>query len=219
MLIKLEEKIGYRFSNPSLLKGALSHPSLGGERPSPYERLEFLGDRVLSLVVADLLFKTFPQDSEGDLSRRHTSLVRKETLVLVAKSIQLGEFLEVAKGETPWSSSILSDGCEALMGALYLDGGFERVAHFIETFWGPLVKDSRSGIRDPKSTLQEWVQAKGLDRPVYSLYESQGPAHSPVFCVEVKVSDSLKAQGKGSSKRAAEQEAAQALLKEMGVSS
>jgi ribonuclease-3 len=210
--LEIQEVLDYKFSDPSLLKAALTHPSVGIQRPSQYERLEFLGDRVLSLVVAEILFRAFPQDSEGDLSRRHTTLVRREALAQVAHELNLGAFLQVARGENSWGVTIISDACEAVIGALYLDGGLEVVTGFISRFWTPLILQSHATTRDPKSTLQEWAQGRGMERPHYIIRENKGPAHSPIFEVEVVLSPELKAIGTGSSKRQAEQIAAAALL-------
>lgn len=210
-----EKSLGYAFKDAALLKKALTHPSaLMPGRGVDFERLEFLGDRVLGLVVASWLFEEFPQENEGDLAKRFTSLVRKETLVEVAKAIHLDQAMlmkhEKSSSQNKRLETLLSDGCEALLGALYLDGGLEVARSFILNYW----KDhgAEGPPRDAKSILQEWVQAQGKTHPIYVVVDSSGPAHAPSFVVEVRVEGVESVQGEGSSKRLAEQVAAQRLL-------
>lgn len=213
---QFEKNLEYTFKNKALLKKALTHPSaLTPGHGVDFERLEFLGDRVLGLVVASWLFEEFPQENEGDLAKRFTNLVRKETLVEVAKAIGLDQAMimkqERSSSQTKRLETLLSDGCEALLGALYLDGGIEAARPFIHKYW----KDyhgTQEPPRDAKSILQEWVQAQGKTHPIYVVVESSGPAHAPSFIVEVRVDGVPSAQGEGSSKRFAEQVAAQRLL-------
>lgn len=212
-----EKDLGYTFKNTTLLKKALSHPSaLAPGQGVEFERLEFLGDRVLGLVVAAWLFKEFPSESEGDLAKRFTSLVRKETLVEVAKIIELDQAM-VMKGEKSSSQkkrleTLLADGCEALIGALYLEGGIETARSFIYSYWKDYLKATHEPPRDSKSILQEWVQGQGKTHPHYVMLESSGPAHAPHFVVEVRIEGHTPVQGTGSSKRLAEKEAAQRML-------
>ncbi len=213
-----EANLNYQFKNPSLLIKALTHPSaLPPGQGADFERLEFLGDRVLGLVIATWLFEKFPKDSEGNLAARFANLVRKEALLKVASTIKL-EGVMVMKHETSSSQkkrleTLLADGCEALMGALYLDGGLEVAQVFIHHFWGPLLEENLLPPQDSKSALQEWVQSQGKKHPHYKLISSSGPAHAPDFLVEVSVEGLTPACGKGSSKRLAEKDAAQEMLK------
>lgn len=215
----LSARLGHRFTNPRLLHEALTHTSAAGQRGhggSSYERLEFLGDRVLALVVADLLLQRFPRESEGALARRHAALVRRETLAEVARELGLGEFLVLARGEEETGGrdnpALLADVCEALIGALYLDGGLDTARRFIEPRWRPLIEADRKPPRDAKTALQEWAQGHGLPLPEYSEVERRGPPHDPEFTVQVAVEGHPPESGAGRSKRLAEQEAARRLL-------
>ncbi len=213
----LEKNLGYTFKNLSFLEKALTHPSaLPPGQGVDFERLEFLGDRVLGLIVATWLFEEFPKEKEGDLARRFTGLVRKETLVEVAQSIALDQSMvmkrEKSSSQTKRLETLLADGCEALIGALYLEGGLEAAQSFIHQNWRNYVKENHEPPRDPKSTLQEWAQGQGKIHPHYRIIESSGPAHAPQFVVDVQVEGFDPARGEGSSKRLAEQEAAQHML-------
>ncbi len=216
----LQKKIGYIFVNKKLLGQALVHRSAIQGTPHEYdnERLEFLGDRILNLCIADLLFKTYRGDSEGNLSKRHAALVQQETLAIVAREIGLGDCLTLGKGEEATGGrgkdSILSDAIEALIAALYLDMPQEedlsQARLFINTFWKPLLDKVET--RDPKSRLQELLQSCGHPLPEYEIVELQGEAHNRVFVMEVITPSFGSAIGKGPSKQAAQQEAARALL-------
>lgn len=214
----LEKNLGYTFKNVSFLEKALTHPSaLPPGQGVDFERLEFLGDRVLGLIIATWLFEEFPQEKEGDLARRFTGLVRKETLVDVAQAINLDQVM-VMKRENSSSQkkrleTLLSDGCEALIGALYLEGGLDAAQFFIHRYWEDYLKGTHSPPQDPKSMLQEWAQGQGKRHPCYVVIESSGPAHAPRFIMEVRVEGFDFLQGEGSSKRLAEQDAAQHMLK------
>ena len=215
----LAVRLGHRFGRPALLEEALTHRSAAGMRTGNtrgYERLEFLGDRVLSLVIADLLLSRFPNESEGQLSRRHSALVRRASLVRVAIEIDLGCFLRMSKGEDDAGAraapALLADACEAVIAALYLDGGLSTAAKFIEVNWTPLVAEQLSPPRDAKTALQEWAQGHGRPLPVYRTVHTEGPAHEPRFSVEVEVEGAGPMLAEGPSKRAAEQAAAAALL-------
>lgn len=218
--------IGYEFSRPELLDEALTHPSAVASGPSRgrrrqpahrgYERLEFLGDRVLGLIVADLLWRRFAGEPEGHLTRRHTHLVRRETLARVAEAMGLEAHLVLSRTEqaagTASNPAILADVCEALIAAIYLDGGLEAAAAFVHRFWGPLVEEMEAPPRDPKTALQEWAQARGLALPVYELIGTSGPDHALRFTVAARVAGSHRATATASSKRAAEAQAAAILL-------
>lgn len=218
----LERSLGYQFQDKDLLLRALTHPSAvparagEGQRAS-YQRLEFLGDRVLGLVVAGMLFDAFPNADEGDLHRRLASLVRKETCAEIGSEIGLGEALLLDEGEARSGGrgrvTILGDACEAVIGALYRDGGLAAAEVMIMRFWEPRIVADHRPNRDPKSMLQEWVQAQGLPVPNYRLVEELGPPHAPRFLIRVDVEGYRSEAGEGSSKREAEQAAATRFLK------
>ncbi len=219
-LIRLAQLLDHEFREPGLLMAAITHPSrLGLRRNSPektYQRLEFLGDRVLGLVIADMLWARFPDEPEGDLAKRHAGLVREETLADVANDIDLGAFLRLSAGEADGGGrrnpTILADVCEALMGALYRDGGLPAAYAFIEKHWTARIDARSAPPREPKTALQEWAQGRGLPLPTYTVVGQDGPAHNPHFVVAVDVQGYPAEQASGSSKRAAEKAAAAALL-------
>jgi ribonuclease-3 len=208
------EALGYRFRNPDLLTEALTHPSTEGQES--YERLEFLGDRVLGLVVAERLYEMFPAAAEGRLAPLLNLLVRRETLATTAKSIGLPEFLTLAPGEEATGGrakpAILADTTEAVIAAIYLDGGLDAAKAFVLRFWEPHFATLPAETSDPKTALQEFLQARGEALPTYREIDREGPAHDPLFTIEVRTESGLTANGMGSSKRAAERKAAQALL-------
>lgn len=212
----LREALGHEFRSPGLLDQALTHRSVahGGQRG--YERLEFLGDRVLGLVIADLLYDAFPHEDEGAMAKRHVDLVRREALAEVARAIGLGAYLRLSRGEDDaggrGNDAILADACEAVIAALYRDAGLEAARRFIERYWLVRLKALKQPPQDAKTALQEWAQGKGLPLPDYRTVERTGPDHMPTFTVSVEVAGSEPAEGEGSSKRAAEQAAAERLL-------
>jgi ribonuclease-3 len=216
----LAEKLGHKFSLPRLLEDALTHPSLAGasrqkKKGAPYERLEFLGDRVLGLAIAEWLFEAFPTASEGEMAKRHAALVNREALRAVAKEIGLGQFVRLARGEDASAArknlATLPDAMEAVIGALYLDGGFKAAREFIHRYWQRDVAVSETPA-DPKTTLQEWAQGQGLPLPAYRVAEHSGPAHAPKFVIEATVKGHPPVQAEGDSKRAAQKAAAVKLL-------
>jgi len=220
----LEERIGYRFSNAALLDSALSHiSSLKGarNRAGSYQRLEFLGDHVLGLVVSDMLFRAFPKADEGELSRRLADLVRKETCAEIARTIDLGAVIRLGASEVNAGGrtrpAILADVCEALIGAVYVDGGFPAAAALVGRLWQARMKTKAQPLRDPKTLLQEWAQARGLPTPAYREIARSGPDHDPQFRVAVQLPQLAPAEGSGRSKRAAEQAAAAAMMAREGV--
>jgi len=220
----LEARIGYRFSDSALLTCALTHISaLKGprNRAGSYQRLEFLGDHVLGLVISDMLFRGFPRADEGELSRRLADLVRKETCAEIASSIELGSAIKLGSSEVNAGArkrpAILADVCEALIGAVYLDGGYAAAASMVERLWQERMRAKAQPLRDPKTVLQEWAQARGLPTPAYREVARSGPDHSPVFRVAVQLPNFAAAEGSGRSKRAAEQAAAAAMLSREGV--
>lgn len=215
-LAELESRIGWRFAGRDLLRRALTHSSYGdgkGARVN-YERLEFLGDRVLNLLTAQRLFELFPKEAEGGLAPRLNQLVRKETCARVARRAGLDEALIMAESEARAGGrnkdSILADACEALLGALYLDGGLPAARAFYNRFWTEEIEQVRTAPQDPKTRLQEWSLARGQGTPAYSLVSRTGPDHRPHFVVEARLGERA-AQGEGDSKQSAERAAAAAL--------
>ncbi|MCB8820957.1 ribonuclease III [Microvirga rosea] len=213
---QLQETLGYRFERPELLTEALTHVSAPGAGGQSYQRLEFLGDRVLGLIVAEMLYHAFPQAPEGELSRRLAELVRRESCAEVAIAWDLGPYLKLGAGEAQSGErrnlTILADVCEAIIGAVFLDGGYDAATALVEGAFKELLQAPRRPLRDPKSALQEWAQGKGLPPPTYAVVEQTGPDHAPKFRVAVKVKGLESDFGLGTSKRAAEQEAARSLL-------
>jgi ribonuclease-3 len=220
-LDELLNKLGYRFEKSELLDEALTHvsaPQAGGQS---YQRLEFLGDRVLGLAIAELLFKTFPGAPEGELSRRLAELVRRESCAEIAIAWDVGPYLRLGAGEAHSgerrNQTILADVCEAIIGAVFIDGGYEAARALVERSFQELLEAPRRPLRDPKSALQEWAQGRGLPPPTYSVVEQIGPDHAPKFRVVVKVKGAENEFGSGTSKRIAEQAAARSLLMKEGV--
>ena len=219
----LEDRIGYKFADKTLLERALTHISAisGGNRANSYQRLEFLGDHVLGLVISDMLYCVFPKGNEGELSRRLADLVRKETCADVARAMDLGPALKLGSSESNAGgrlrTTILGDACEALVGAVFLDGGYKSAEALVEKFWGERMLKPLRALRDPKTMLQEWAQARGLPTPAYQELARTGPHHKPKFSVAVVLPDRPPAEGIGNSKRAAEQAAAAAMLERVGV--
>ena len=210
----LEQRIGHVFDNSALLREALNHPSLG--RAGSNQRLEFLGDSVLGAVVANLLYDLFPHEPEGDLAKRLAGLVRGDVLAEQARAIGLDAVLAMSDSEEAaggrQNPSNLEDAFEALIGALFLDGGYEAAEKFIAPRWQPLAQASKTPPKDAKTRLQEWAQGLGKPLPEYHLRETTGPAHAPLFTIEVMVKGCEPQQASAASKRAAEQIAAEALL-------
>ncbi len=214
----LEERIGYKFKDSALLESSLTHISAlkGGNRANSYQRLEFLGDHVLGLVISDLLYRAFPRADEGELSRRLADLVRKETCAEIARNIELGAAIRLGSSEANAGGrkrpAILADVCEALIGAVYLDGGYPAAESLVERLWQVRMQATAQPQRDPKTVLQEWAQARGLPTPTYREVARTGPDHSPEFRVAVQLPSFAPAEGTGRSKRVAEQAAAAAML-------
>lgn len=217
----LQDRLGHRFARPDLLARALTHPSAAprGRAEASYERLEFLGDRVLGLVVADLLLARFPRESEGELALRQAELVRRGTLAEVGRELGLDAHLILDKGGEAAGEranpALLADACEAVIGALYLDAGLDAARRLVEAHWSARIEAALQPPQDAKTGLQEWAQARGLPLPEYREVTRAGPPHEPVFTVEVTVEGRSPARGEGSSKRRAEQAAAERLLAEL----
>lgn len=220
---ELGEILGHDFARADLAAQALTHPSIvHGRQPrkaTPYERLEFLGDRVLGLVVAEMLYHRFPAEPEGALARRHAALVKRESLARVAAEIGLPRLIVLSKGEEEAGGranpALLADACEAVIGALFADAGFDAAAPFVRRHWAPLMEESGAPPKDAKTALQEWAQGLGKPLPVYTTLGMEGPAHDPIFLISVAVEGVEAAAGRGPSKRVAEQAAATALLEKV----
>lgn len=212
----LAAALGHRFADASLLREALAHPSAASSTARSYERLEFLGDRVLGLVIADLLVARFPGEPEGDLARRFATLVNRDSLAAVAQDMELGRYLVLAKGEEESGGrrnpANLADSLEAVIGALYRDGGFDAARRFVESHWTARIEASPEPPQDAKTALQELAQRLRKPLPVYRTITMEGPSHDPTFCIEVEVEGFPPESARGSSKRAAERAAAAALL-------
>ena len=215
------EILHYAFKNPALLNKALTHPSVSRENKSTgkiinYERLEFLGDGVLGLVIAEMLFKMFPLEREGPLAKRHAGLVKGETVAKIAFSLNIGDYIIMTDGEEAMggrkNANNVENSLEAIIGAIYLDGGIDPAKEFIHRYWRDEAKRMKEPPKDPKTALQEWVQSRKIPIPSYCLIASDGPAHAPEFTVEVKINGFRPLQAKGFSKKVAEKEAAKLLL-------
>lgn len=221
----LEDRLGHSFTKPLLLSRALTHASAVAEdKLSPgesYQRLEFLGDRVLALVIADMLLEAFPDADEGELARRLNGLVRNESCAEVALGIGLDAWIRLGGGEQQSGgrkkAAILGDVCEAVIGALFLDGGLDVASGFIGRHWRERMLNWAAPLRDAKTTLQEWAQGRGLAAPRYEIVDRSGPDHAPNFVVEVSTTGMHSVLGKGRSRREAEQAAASAMLIAAGV--
>jgi ribonuclease-3 len=217
----LEARVGHSFRDKDLLHWALTHVSASSHRPDSYERLEFLGDRVLGLAVAHMIYESFPGDSEGELSRRLAALVRKETCAEVAEHWGVGPHIRLGEGEAQAGGrkkrAILGDICEAIIGAVFLDGGAEAAERVVREAFGPKMMEAGRNLRDAKTALQEWAQARRLAPPRYRLVSRSGPDHAPSFELAVEIEGFAAATGAGTSKRAAEQAAAAAFIAREGV--
>ena len=216
---KLQFRLGYRFADPDLLNRALTHssavsPAKRIERS--YQRLEFLGDRVLGLVVADMLYRRYPKANEGELSRTLNSLVRKETCAIIARTLDLGAELHLGDSEARTGGAekeaILGDVTEAVIGAIYCDGGMGKAYEFVERMFEEFLADGSANKADAKTTLQEWAQARGLEPPTYTQTDRRGPDHAPEFTISVTLGDYDSLSATGPSKKIAEHKAAELFL-------
>ncbi len=213
----IEEIIGHTFRDKRLLTEALTHPSCAESKDGVafnYQRLEFLGDAVLGVAVAELLFRMYPAENEGSLAKRQAALVCSDSIAEVGRKLGISQYMRVAASEQASrdSNSNLEDVCEALIGAIYMDGGFDAAREFILTHWQQLAKGMSQPPKDAKTSLQEWAQGRGFKLPHYRVLETVGPAHAPEFTIEVSVEGKKNASAKASSKRQAEQLAARSLL-------
>jgi ribonuclease-3 len=224
-LDSFEQKLGHHFSDPELLKRALTHASANAARSN--ERLEFLGDRVLGLIVAEKLHALYPEDAEGALALKFNTLARGAACARAAEAAGLADHIILAGSERASGGrqkpAILSGACEAVIAALYLDGGFAAAKAFVERYWAEMFETLGADMRDAKTKLQEWAQApgrikegRGAAAPTYVLVNRDGPDHAPRFVVEAKVDGLGAERGEGGSKREAEQDAAARLLARAG---
>lgn len=212
----LQEKLGYRFKNVALLQQALTHSSVTAKLSQNYERLEFLGDRILGMGVASIVYDSFDTEPEGNLSQRFMALVCKETVAEVARSLGLENYVVSESIDVFNNDNVLCDVCEAIIGAVFIDGGAETSLNFVKSFWMPLVNTHSKPPKDAKTRLQEIAHEKGLATPVYFEIGKEGSEHEPIFNMQVRV-DKLKPQsGKGKNKKTAEQQAAEKMLAILG---
>ena len=215
-----EQRLGYEFSDVSLLIEALTHSSIASESRKDNQRLEFLGDRVIGLVMAEALLEIDQFASEGTLAPRFNALVRKEACAEVARHIDLGGVLKIGRSEMlsggRRKDALLGDGMEAVIAAIYKDGGFEVAKRTLTELWGDRIKNVKGDARDAKTMLQEWAQARGQNPPKYEIMSQSGPDHAPEFLVKVLLDSGETADATAGSKRQAEQMAAKSLLQTMG---
>lgn len=216
---KLEARLGYRFADPDLLDRALTHSSAispGKRIEHSYQRLEFLGDRVLGLVVADMLYRRLPKANEGELSRSLNTLVRKETCAAIARELDLGSEMNLGESEARTGGAskeaILGDIAEAVIGAIYCDGGLGKAYEIVERLFGQHINHAGNVRSDPKTTLQEWAQGKGHEPPLYVEVERTGPDHAPEFTISVQLNGYEPLTATGPSKKLAEHKAAERFL-------
>lgn len=221
-LSQLESQLAHGFRDRSLLEAALTHAS-AAEAAATYERLEFLGDRVLGLLMADWLMRRHPDEKEGDLARRLAVLVDRNSLTEIARGLDIGDHLRLSAGEEAaglrGNATVLADVMEAVIGAIYRDAGLEAVRPIMERLWLPLAERDEEPPRDVKTALQELVQSRGSGLPRYREVARSGPDHLPLFTVEVTVDGAEPVRGQGASKRAAERAAAEAMLDRLAQTS
>lgn len=212
----LQTRLGHQFADPSLLRRAVTHSSMSGPGREDNQRLEFLGDRVLGLVMAEALLRQDRKASEGQLAPRYNALVRKETCADVARQIDIGAALKLGRSEQMSGGrrkmALLGDAMESVIAAVYLDAGFETAQDLILRLWGDRISRVDDDAKDAKTSLQEWAQARGQQPPKYVETARSGPDHAPVFTIEARLASGETAQATAPSKRAAEQAAARALL-------
>ena len=221
-LDEVERRIGHVFADRALLIRALTHTSAVTAAGDSYQRLEFLGDRVLALTVADMVHRAYPQADEGELARRLNALVKRETCAEVARELGLGAAVRLGSGEAQsggrTKAAILADVMEAVIAAIHLDAGFEIARAFVERHWTERMASARGPLRDAKTTLQEWLQGQGLPAPLYRQVSRSGPDHDPLFAIAVDITGPVAGEiGNGRSKREAEQNAATAVLVREGL--
>lgn len=218
-LARIDTVLGHAFRDLSLIEQALTHPSAASPARPDNQRLEFLGDRVLGLVMAEALLALDPKAVEGVLAPRLNAMVRKETCAEIAAEIGMGEAMRLGRSEMLSGGrrklAILGDAMEAVIAAVYLDAGYDVARELILRLWGERVVEAEDGARDAKTALQEWAQGRGLQPPQYIELSRKGPDHAPTFVIEARLETGVAAQASAKSKRAAQQEAAAALLEEL----
>ncbi len=212
---ELEKILKHQFKNKTLLKKALTHSSVNSHVAENYERLEFLGDRVLGMVVASLLFKLFPHEPEGNLSQRFTGLVCKETVSQVAKTLKLEKYLVVESDEIRDNENVLCDVCEAVIAAIYVDAGIDAAIEFVNNHWRELIDKNVAPPKDAKTLLQEVAHAKNLGTPQYELVSKEGSEHEPIFHIAVSLKNKGQEVGQGRNKKLAEFAAAAKMLERL----
>ena len=212
---KLQEILQYRFNNIKLLKQALTHSSITGNEHRNYERLEFLGDRVLGLTMAHLLYKMFPDDREGVLAQRHVHLVCADKVAEVVKKLHIDEYIIAKDKPTALRTNVLCDVGEAIIGAIYIDSDIEQAMAFVERNWIDMIDETGSQ-KDYKSRLQEYFHSLKKPLPTYEVINKEGSEHEPVFTIKVAFDENTFALGKGTNKKLAEQQAAEKLLRILG---
>ena len=213
------DRLGHDFANLDLLVRALTHPSNSAPGRPDNQRLEFLGDRVLGLIMAETLLGADEAAAEGVLAPRYNALVRRETCAAVAREIDLGGVLRLGRSEAMSGGrrkeALLADAMEAVIAAVYLDGGFDAAEHLVRRLWAGRVREVEADARDAKTALQEWLQARGQQPPAYVEVRRTGPDHAPRFTIEVRTDEGLTARAEAPSKRLGEQQAARALLERL----
>lgn len=218
-LSRLQDALAYRFQDVGLLEQALVHSSATSKRSKSNERMEFLGDRVLGLLLADMLLAAYPNEDEGEIAYRFTALAQRDALARVADIVGLADHLTLSTGEHLTGGrenpGLLADAVEAIIAAIYRDGGLDAARTFVAAHWTEMMRENRRPPKDAKTTLQEWAQGRSLPLPKYTIVGREGPDHQPVFTVEVAVKGQNPIRGDGANKRAAEQAAAEALLSKM----
>ncbi len=215
--VALQDIIEYQFKDTHLLERALTHSSTNDAYN--YQRLEFLGDRVLGLVIADALFTEFRGENEGGLAKRHTALVQGKTCSIIGQAHNLGDYIILSASEREaggnLNENIIGDVMESLLGAIYMDGGYEPARKVVLKLWGDTIKTLEKAPQDPKTELQEWAQASGMDLPKYQVMDKQGPDHAPIFLVRVDVGTEDPVVAEASSRRQAEKKVAKLMLEKI----
>jgi len=218
-LLEFCDRIGHRFDRPQLLIEALTHASMSSPTRNHNQRMEFLGDRVLNLSIAEALYRDDTEAAEGTLAPRYNALVRKETCAEIAREIELGAVLKLGRSEMQSGGrrkdALLADALEAVIAAIYLDAGLNVAKDFVLSQWGKRIETAEARVDNSKSALQEWAQGRGMEPPMYVEISRDGPPHAPEFEIEARLPDGRSARAKAGSKRIAEQDAAAALFQEV----
>ncbi len=212
----LQNILKYKFKQISLLQKAITHSSINSHIDGNYERLEFLGDRVLGVAVASLLYRIFPNEPEGNLSQRFVGLVCKETVADMAEKLHLNSFMRVLSDDLRTNENVLCDVMEAVIGAVYIDGGIDAAVDFVNNHWRELIDQNTTPPKDSKTALQEWAHHHGLNTPEYNMIRREGSEHEPVFIMQVVVGN-MSALGEGKNKKQAEFAAAKVLLEQVSA--